>query len=90
MRGNPSQAGVEQNASIRSQRADTEAPSSTPTVLSDHNRAPNTAGNNRFSSANDGVFANLNAKPERGEKTEEQPPVSLLTPPSAPSNQNSY
>lgn len=25
-------------------------------------------------SSNDGVFANLNAKPERGEKTEEQPP----------------
>ena len=29
-----------------------------------------------FSSSNDGVFANLNAKPELGEKTEEQPPVS--------------
>ena len=28
------------------------------------------------SSVNDGVFANLNAKPERGEKTEELPPVS--------------
>lgn len=27
-------------------------------------------------SNNDGVFANLNAKPELGEKTEEQPPVS--------------
>ncbi|MCJ1391656.1 hypothetical protein MMC18_004521 [Xylographa bjoerkii] len=27
-----------------------------------------------FSSSNDGVFANLNAKPERGEKTEDQPP----------------
>lgn len=26
--------------------------------------------------SNDGVFANLNAKPERGEKLEEQPPVS--------------
>ena len=26
--------------------------------------------------SNDGVFANLNAKPERGEKMEEQPPVS--------------
>ena len=25
--------------------------------------------------SNDGVFANLNAKPERGEKLEEQPPV---------------
>jgi len=27
-----------------------------------------------FASSNDGVFANLNAKPERGEKLEEQPP----------------
>lgn len=27
-----------------------------------------------FSHSNDGVFANLNAKPERGEKLEEQPP----------------
>ena len=31
-----------------------------------------------FSHSNDGVFANLNAKPERGEKLEEQPPVSLF------------
>ena len=29
-----------------------------------------------FSHSNDGVFANLDAKPERGEKIEEQPPVS--------------
>jgi len=33
-----------------------------------------------FSSSNDGVFANLNAKPELGEKTEEQPPVSFYKP----------
>ena len=32
-----------------------------------------------FSSSNDGVFANLNAKPERGEKNEEQPPVRVKT-----------
>ena len=31
-----------------------------------------------FSHSNDGVFANLDAKPERGEKLEEQPPVSIL------------
>lgn len=31
------------------------------------------------STSNDGVFANLDAKPERGEKTEEQPPVCDLT-----------
>ena len=30
-----------------------------------------------FSHSNDGVFANLNAKPERGEKSEEQPPVRI-------------
>ena len=29
-------------------------------------------------SASDGVFANLDAKPERGEKTDEQPPVCSL------------
>ena len=32
-----------------------------------------------FSHSNDGVFANLDAKPERGEKLEEQPPVSIFT-----------
>ena len=31
-----------------------------------------------FSHSNDGVFANLDAKPERGEKLEEQPPVSTF------------
>ena len=31
-----------------------------------------------LSQSNDGVFANLNAKPERGEKLEEQPPVSTI------------
>lgn len=30
------------------------------------------------SASNDGVFANLDAKPERGEKAEEQPPVSEI------------
>lgn len=78
MRGNPSHAGDERNTSISGlQRADTEVPDPTPAVLGDVNRAHSTTANNRFSSANDGVFANLNAKPERGEKTEEQPPVSL-------------
>ena len=77
MRGNPSQASDERNTSISGlQRADTEVPDPTPAALGDINRAHSTTANNRFSSANDGVFANLNAKPERGEKTEEQPPVS--------------
>jgi len=40
-----------------------------------------TAGGAPFNSfsQNDGVFANLNAKPERGEEKEEQPPVSFST-----------
>lgn len=33
---------------------------------------------NSSSPSNDGVFANLNAKPERGEKLEEQPPVGIF------------
>jgi len=36
-----------------------------------------------FSHSNDGVFANLDAKPERGEKLEEQPPVCLFLRPSS-------
>ncbi|MCJ1381513.1 hypothetical protein MMC17_004624 [Xylographa soralifera] len=36
--------------------------------------APNGTAYATFSSSNDGVFANLDAKPERGEKTEDQPP----------------
>lgn len=39
------------------------------------NRAGDPAVAHTFALSNDGVFANLNAKPERGEKTEEQPPV---------------
>ena len=35
-----------------------------------------TAPSTTLSNSNDGVFANLNAKPEIGEKFEEQPPVS--------------
>lgn len=43
-------------------------PAATPPQTSSHNRPM----------GNDGVFANLNAKPERGEKLEEQPPVSTI------------
>lgn len=38
--------------------------------------APNTAGSRSVMASNDGVFANLAAKPERGEKNEDLPPVS--------------
>lgn len=43
---------------------------------------PPTAGAplSSFSHSNDGVFANLNAKPERGEKLEELPPVNTIFP----------
>lgn len=37
-----------------------------------------------LTSANDGVFANLNAKPERGEKLEDHPPVRSSTLGSSP------
>lgn len=81
MRGNPSQANEEQNNSITGTQTVvpgvTGVPSSTPPTLVNPTRVHNTATINRLSSANDGVFANLNAKPERGEKVEEQPPVSF-------------
>ena len=38
-------------------------------------RGPGIAPFTTFSSSNDGVFANLDAKPELGEKLDEQPPV---------------
>lgn len=56
-------------------------PSSTPAAQGHPNV---TSATSQLSSANDGVFANLNAKPERGEKTEEQPPVCPSIVPSAP------
>lgn len=76
MRGNPSQSDEERNTSVAGlQPANTQFPGPTPAALDESNRVHSAATNNRFSSANDGVFANLNAKPERGEKIEEQPPV---------------
>lgn len=43
------------------------------------NMTPGVAIPNHFTSANDGVFANLNAKPESGEKLEDHPPVRSST-----------
>lgn len=57
------------------ERAVTQLPRFVPTVPAETNRVYGSGGQNPFSLANDGVFANLNAKPERGEKLEEQPPV---------------
>ena len=62
------------------QRMVTELPNFTPTAARYSSVVPGAAVPGHFSSANDGVFANLNAKPERGEKTEEQPPVCLFCP----------
>jgi hypothetical protein len=38
--------------------------------------APASGGSRQIASSNDGVFANLAAKPERGEKNDDLPPVS--------------
>lgn len=39
---------------------------------------PGSGGSRSVTASNDGVFANLAAKPERGEKTEDLPPVSSI------------
>lgn len=54
------------------QRTVTEFPGVTPVASGRTRGMPYST----FASSNDGVFANLNAKPERGEKQEEEkPPV---------------
>lgn len=53
-----------------------EPPNSLSAVTVPASRGPGAVARNQFALVNDGVFANLNAKPERGEKLEEQPPVS--------------
>ena len=65
----PTRPGVE--------RAVTEFPHFTPAAPVQPNRVVGSGGQTQYTLANDGVFANLNAKPELGEKEEEQPPVSL-------------
>ena len=57
------------------QRTVTEFPGVTPVVPGRTRGMPYST----FASSNDGVFANLSAKPERGEKQEEEkPPVRSL------------
>lgn len=46
-------------------------PTMLPTFLT-----PGSGGSRSITASNDGVFANLAAKPERGEKNEDLPPVS--------------
>ncbi|KAI9791039.1 MAG: hypothetical protein M1835_000583 [Candelina submexicana] len=55
------------------QRRVTQLPVFTPSTTDNGTTGRVYGGGSR--SANDGVFANLSAKPERGEKTEEQPPT---------------
>lgn len=57
-------------------RTVTRFPGASPVTATTVPARPAGAPFNSFSQ-NDGVFANLNAKPERGEEKEEQPPVSL-------------
>lgn len=78
IRGNPSSPTPDDASRSATQRLITEPPILGPVSLEHSNRPHGVALNSQFSSANDGVFANLNAKPERGEKTEEQPPVGFL------------
>lgn len=47
-----------------------------PTILPSF--TPSSSGPGRVIASNDGVFANLAAKPERGEKNEDLPPVGFL------------
>lgn len=87
MRGTPTSPDNEQrtvhdgNRPVVLQRTVTEFPGATPAGVRYSNVIPGAALPSQFASANDGVFANLNAKPERGEKTEEQPPVRYPHPP---------
>lgn len=45
-------------------------------TTSPNSPTPALGGSRQIALSNDGVFANLNAKPERGEKREDLPPVS--------------
>ena len=80
MRGNPSPS-APSSGSPRSSDASSQRPATVqrrvtdfPGVAAPSTRTARPVGS---MSANDGVFANLAAKPERGEKLEEQPPVRL-------------
>ena len=79
MRGNLPPSSEDNHATTRPgvERAVTEFPRFTPTVPNQPSRVVGSGGHTQFTLANDGVFANLSAKPELGEKEEEQPPVSF-------------
>ena len=75
MRGNPQPPSADNEERPALQRAVTEFPTF-PTAAPGTLAAPvRVYGGGARPSSNDGVFANLSAKPEHGEKLEEQPPV---------------
>ena len=82
MRSNTTQPLVEQQNSedrpALPRTVTTLPPSTTPAGLGAALAVPTRRPASFNPSQNDGVFANLDAKPERGEKLEEQPPVSRL------------
>lgn len=78
MRGNPTPTSSEEAESSPPQDENITQPTSRPPAASLATPIRVYGGGAR-PSVNDGVFANLSAKPEHGEKTEEQPPVSLST-----------
>lgn len=82
MRGNPPPSGEDNHDTSRPgvERTVTELPRFTPAAPVQPNRVLGSGGHTQFTLANDGVFANLNAKPELGEKLEEQPPVNFAPP----------
>lgn len=75
MRGNPSSSSSSERLETIS---DNNRPTTQRTVTAMPTFVPPTAGRvYGGGSGSDGVFANLSAKPERGEKQEEHPPVCI-------------
>lgn len=85
MRATPSLPVEEQRIdNDEARQAVSQLPGSVLVAQGRQNLTPGVSIPNHLTSANDGVFANLNAKPERGEKLEEHPPVRSSTPTSSP------
>lgn len=76
MRATPSLLVEEQRIdNVETSQAVSQLSGSVPVAQGRPNLTPGVIIPNHLTSANDGVFANLNAKPERGEKLEDHPPV---------------
>ena len=77
MRANPQPLSTNDEDRPTLQRAVTEFPSFPASTTGTLEAPVRVYGGGARPSSNDGVFANLSAKPEHGEKLEEQPPVRL-------------